>query len=341
MLERKTIVFIIVALVLLISEGSFAHNHPGYSHDGKIKTSHPAWMETLRDNVRISELSIPGTHDTMAFYGGDIAQTQTMSLENQLHSGVRALDVRCRHIENVFAIHHGIIYEKVFFDDVMNILVNFLAEHPSETVLMRVKEEYTPANNTRSFPETLDYYWARYQDYLWTPTSDNPELAEIRGKIVILQNFPSGKKYGINYNSFQIQDAYNLSNNWDLYGKWAKIKEHLKNADEGDGSTKYMHYLSGSVGSFPYFVASGHSSPGTSAPRLATGRTTPKWKDIWPDFPRVSCFIGLCTIAFEGTNVLAYERLGSEYKNRVGIIMSDFPGPGLIDRIIKLNDRLK
>lgn len=313
-----------------------AHDSPGYSHDSQAKTSNPDWMAGLKDDTLLSQLSIPGTHDTMSFYGGDAVQTQSMSLDAQLESGVRVLDIRCRHIEDIFAIHHGMVFQKTFFGDVLNTVTAFLNKHPNETVLMRVKEEYTPEKNTRTFAETFgDYYWKTWRNSFWTPTSDNPRLGDIRGKIVILQDFSSSQKYGINYDSFSTQDEYNLTTNWDLYGKWTAVKDHLQRANDGPSTTKYMNYLSGSGGSFPYFVVSGHSSPQTGAPRLATGLTTPGWKDKWPDFPRVSCFIGICTIAFEGTDVLTYERLGN-YK-RVGIIMSDFPGPGLITGTINLD----
>jgi len=104
-----------------------------------------------------------------------------------------------------------------------------------------------------------------------------------------------------------------------------------------------MNYLSGSgVGTshrlpFPYFVVSGHGHPATDANRLSTGRTTPAWNS-WPDFPRVNCFLGICTIAFEGTNTLTYGGiLNGYYTKRVGIIMTDFPGWDLINRIICLN----
>ena len=344
---------------MFFPEISFAHNNPGYSHDRESKTLNPRWMKAIKDNVTISELSIPGTHDTMSFYGGDAVQTQTMSLENQLKSGVRVLDIRCRHVENVFAIHHGMVFQKVFFGDVLNIVTKFLDENTSETVLMRVKEEYDPERNTRTFSETFHYYWDQYQDYMWTPTPgypepNNPKLGDIRGKIVVLSR-PSllSEKYRIDYDSFQIQDVYELDTNWDLYSKWEKVKQHLQkanDANEDNTSKKYMNFLSGAGWTelvvlpiptvYPYFVASGHSSPGTSASRLLTGRTTPGWNS-WQDFPRVGHFLGMSSIAFEGTNVLTYERLLWEYRNRVGIIMADFPGPGLIERIIELNDRLK
>jgi 1-phosphatidylinositol phosphodiesterase len=330
---------LIIGMVIacfLFTQPAIAHENQGYSHDAEAKTSNPDWMAALKDSTLVSQISFPGTHDTMSFYGGDIAQTQTMPLAAQLQSGVRVLDIRCRHIADIFAIHHGIVFQEVFFGDVLNMARDFLKDHPGEAVLMRVKEEYDPEKNTRTFEETFrDYYWANWKSLFWQPTSDNPTLGEIRGKVVVLQNFSASQKYGINYNSFSTQDEYHLDTNWDLYDKWTAVVKQLTAANQGSSSTKYMNYLSGSGGSFPYFVASGHSSPGTSAPRLATGRTTPGWKDSWPDFPRVNCFIGICTIAFEGTDVLTYEHL-NKY-NRVGTIMADFPGPGLIKRIIDLN----
>lgn len=216
---------------------------------------------------------------------------------------------------------------------------------------MRVKEEYNPTNNTRSFAETFHLrYWEneKYKDYLWKFTHWtsilNPTLGEIRGKIVILPNFPNTRTYGIPYNSFTIQDHYNLGSNHELYDKWLRVQKHLEEADKGRRDIKYMNYLSaaGKPFPFPYFVASGHTNPATKARRLATGRTTPGWNS-WPDFPRLDCVwmpFKVCTIAFEGTNVLTTDRLGN-YKNRVGIIMADFPGPGLIDRTIAFNNKFK
>ena len=118
------------------------------------------------------------------------------------------------------------------------------------------------------------------------------------------------------------------------------VKKHILKAKNGHQDTLYMNYLSAAKGSFPYFVASGHSSHGTSAPRLSTGLTTPGWSSSYPDFPRVSCFIGICTIAFEGINTLTANYIARRdiASDRLpGIIMADFPGKRLIDNIIHLN----
>ncbi|WP_338847047.1 phosphatidylinositol-specific phospholipase C [Massilia sp. W12] len=331
--------------ISLAAGDAYSHNHPAYSHDAQVKTNQADWMRALPDHLPLSRLSIPGTHDTMSFYGGDAVQTQSMSLPQQLQSGVRMLDIRCRRIDNKFAIHHGFVYQHANYDDVLQAVTRFLAEHPGETVLMRVKEEYEAANTTMSFAQIFNTYAndARYSQYFWRG-ANIPTLREVRGKIVLLRDF-SGIDWGLHYGSLNAQDAYHLRTNWDLYSKWEKIKAQLESANAERNSTTvppfFLNYLSGSGGSFPYFVVSGHSSPGTSAPRLATGLTTPGWKNSYPDFPRVSCFIGICTIAFEGSNVLTQEYIERKGLQHSGIVITDFPGPGLLDTIIRLNQRLR
>jgi 1-phosphatidylinositol phosphodiesterase len=39
-------------------------------------------------------MSIPGTHDTMALYGSDMIETQSVDLHSQLLAGIRILDIR-------------------------------------------------------------------------------------------------------------------------------------------------------------------------------------------------------------------------------------------------------
>ncbi|UXI70138.1 phosphatidylinositol-specific phospholipase C domain-containing protein [Tahibacter amnicola] len=333
-----------VLLSLALTHTASAHLSSAYSHDTGITHTQSDWMRGVAGHRRLKDLSLPGTHDTMAynvsFPLADIAQTQTMPLATQLAAGVRVLDIRCRRIDNKFTMHHGAVYLHANFDDVLQTVARFLQQHPGETVLMRIKEEHEPANSSMSFPEIFDTYAndPRYSGYFWKSNDPNPTLNDVRGKIVVLANF-AGARFGIAYGALAIQDNYHLSTNWALYDKWLAVKHHLLAANASDESVRafHMNYLSGSGGAFPYFVASGHSSPGTGASRLATGLTTPGWNSSYPDFPRVSCFIGICTIAFEGTNVLTSALIDAARLNFVGTVMADFPGQGLIDKIIALN----
>src|SRR5579864_9502172 len=67
------------------------------------------WMASLDSHLLLSQLSIPGSHDTMALYEPFPGTTkcQNLSLAEQLMAGVRFLDIRCRHTNNAFAIYHG------------------------------------------------------------------------------------------------------------------------------------------------------------------------------------------------------------------------------------------
>lgn len=94
------------------------------------------------------------------------------------------------------------------------------------------------------------------------------------------------------------------------------------------------------MGSFPYFVASGKSSPQNGAPRLATGLTTPGFSSYYPDFPRVACLWSLCTIAFEGINILGYDYFTGKAYDYIGIVYTDFFGDSLISKVISMNSNL-
>lgn len=327
---------------LILSGTAIAHTNDGYSHDANIMAYDKSeWMADLADDARLSDLSIPGTHDSGSRYGGAAIENQVMTISQQLNAGIRYLDIRVRHIDNAFAIHHGVKYQHLNFNDVMLAVTDFLKQHGTETVIMRLHEEYEPSDNTRSINETLDSYLKKYQDYFISDPYDNynPQLKKLRGKIFIIwDNFYGTGQVtagGRSLNSIRMQDAWSVKTNWDLYGKWEKVKNFIRNNKEYDDLS--INYLSASGGSFPYFIASGHSSAGTSAPRLATGLTTPGWKNKYPDFPRVSCAIGICTIAFEGTNTLTMDYLNANAITRTGIIAADFPGKGLISAVINKN----
>lgn len=139
------------------------HRTTAYSHESSISLDNSDWLSSLPDEVLLSSLSLPGTHESLSRgHGGEIAECQTLSLESQLKAGIRVLDVRCRHVENSFAIHHGIIFMHLMFGDVLQMVSKFLTDHPKETVLMRVKEEYDSANVTVTFeviyPKLLKFF---------------------------------------------------------------------------------------------------------------------------------------------------------------------------------------
>ena len=336
-----------IFIIVLFIPKSFAHWDSAYfrySDDGF--NSRSKWMSLIRDSVKLSELAIPGTHDSASWtVKTDHTDTQCINFENQLKYGIRFFDIGVRHISDGLTLHRGHFYLSMGLNDFLDDVNGFLDSNPTEIIIIGLKQEKSDGGeNTRSMSDTLDAYLNGNRRFLreW---KSSITVGEARGKFIIMSNFWAFDDHGLNYNNFYVQDDSYLTTNWDLYGRWESIWQHLSDARSGDKNSFYINYLSGYGGSFPYFVASGHTSPGTGAARLSTGQTTPGWKNSYPDFPRTDCFIGICTIAFEGTNILTRNKI-SEYTSQmrngqryrtVGIIVADFPGDSLISKTIDNN----
>lgn len=130
--------------------------------------------------------------------------------------------------------------------------------------------------------------------------------------------------YGLLKSSFTTHEHKIFANNHDLYDHWVSVKDFIISTNVASSSR--ISFWSGSGGSFPYFVASGKSSPGNNSPRLSTGLTTPSHASYYPEFPRVSCFISICNIVFEGINILGGTYLQANTIRYTGLRFLDFPG---------------
>lgn len=153
--------------------------------------SHPAWMRTIRDDVALTALSIPGTHNSCCVdVPLGIAETQNVDLPDQLNAGIRFLDIRLAHYQDNLFVHHDVVHMGKNYTDVLEICVSFLKKNPSEFIIMLVKEESRAdsalgrlapskiigklfsgettksADNTRSFAET-------FKARTWEATQDN------------------------------------------------------------------------------------------------------------------------------------------------------------------------
>jgi 1-phosphatidylinositol phosphodiesterase len=231
------------------------------SEEAQLKSSYTLsnWMGSLGDDLSISEISIPGAHDAGALYEPwpGTAICQDLTIGEQLEAGIRFLDIRCRHIEDAFAIHHGSIYQHMNFDDVLEYCWDFLSDYPTECIVMSVKEEYDSEDITETFEETFDNYVAK-NDSGWYLGETVPDLGSVRGKIVLFRRFsasstPKGisaydwqddTTFVINNDSstIKVQDDYNVSDNDE---KWEEITSLLEEANSGSSSTLYVNFTSG------------------------------------------------------------------------------------------------
>ncbi len=152
--------------------------------------SHTSWMRDIPDDAPVTMLSIPGTHNSCCIDGPlGLAKTQNLDLPDQLNAGIRFLDIRLTHYHDNLCVHHDVVCTEKSYADVLTICSNFLRRHPSETILMSVKDEtrfdsalgkFAPSQvlcklpignvanqseNTRSFEDTFKARtWERVED---------------------------------------------------------------------------------------------------------------------------------------------------------------------------------
>lgn len=164
-------------------------------------------MSGIQNGVKLSEISIPGTHDSCARFGGSAYQCQWFSITQQLNRGVRFLDVRCRYQaggesgrkQNIFfPIYHGTDIPEsqcILFEEVQAQCIAFLSENPSEVVVMNVQMEYSGDGDEfrKKFLELIEPYKKKHW-YLGNtiPTLDN----NLRGKIVLIRAYDAAKNAG-------------------------------------------------------------------------------------------------------------------------------------------------
>lgn len=330
--------FLIMALLaaVLLSLGGCSSSDPNcykgyyseYSFDADL-AHHPSWMAAIPDHVNVSSLSIPGTHDTMTYGMPDNIwlQCQNNNLSTQLQAGLRYFDIRGRLVNDTIGIYHSIGYTGFTFTDVVHDMFEFLEENPSETIIMRLKEEGKPVGEARESNKTFEEVFngfrftnpdtaAGFEKHLFQPESPTeadflPTLGAVRGKILLLENFPAEHgPYGILWDSplMQLEDLWIIPSADHLEEKWRAIEAALNLARESpdDNSALHVSHLSASVGVLPIEAAAG--------PRTR--------KEI------------------QGMNSRTGDWLEKEAQGRMGVVIVDFPGEKLVDAVIRRNEGL-
>ncbi|MDR1630826.1 MAG: phosphatidylinositol-specific phospholipase C [Oscillospiraceae bacterium] len=254
------------------------------------------WQKELAGNRSVTALTLPGTHDSCARFFRPYSQCQTLTVCEQLQRGVRFLDIRCRHIGNTFTMHHGLVYLKMIFDDVLNTCEAFLHENPSEFVFLSVKDEHTPEGNTRGFEETLAEYIAKRQGLFYTERRF-ASVEDLRGKLVLFSRY-AGNTMGLDatrwadMNSVTEQTEIVVQDNYMLKfpktSKWEDVRALLLRAEQQplDGRL-YVNFVSGTGVMCPDMARV--VAKRTNAALLAhiTGQANKRYGIVVLDFPEL------------------------------------------------------
>lgn len=262
-MEKKTLKQLIIAssisvLALTSSILSFVNLSDAKGTSLKSKE----WMKEIAGSKYLSQLSIPGTHDSGALYSiGDLAgKCQDLSIAKQLDAGARLLDIRLDVSGGQLKVIHGIVDERDTFDNVVDACKSFLKKHNSETIIMSVKEENVGKSN--NFHELVEEKIDKNKE-LWYIENNIPTLEEVRGKIVLFSRYQNNT-YGVDMfdgwqentsfdivhglNVYHVQDHYKLNN---VEEKMNSIKDCL-NYRELNPNVFTLNFMSGYLDSgFP------------------------------------------------------------------------------------------
>ncbi len=225
------------------------------------------WMSRLDDNMFLSRLSIPGSHNACTSGQSGSAHCQTYTLSEQLSKGVRMFDLRPRWDGSTMYIYHGMTKTSVKFNDAMSDLCSFLDNHPNEFlfVIMRHEDDNATTAQKNAWPEQMYNCLNAKRDYIidYSPTLT---VKEMRGKILVMSrneysNGPIGAYLqggGDNsvYDrtivgtsdakmSITTQDMYDVAGSGELDNKVDSIKSLL---NRSIGEKKYCLYFNHTSG---------------------------------------------------------------------------------------------
>ena len=201
------------------------------------------WMKEIPDDTKLSQMTIPGTHDSCSLFGICCARTQTWSLVEQMRAGLRYFDIRLRRIDDTLRAYHGFVDQKETFDRILVYAFDFLDKNPSETIIMEIISEYDMKNCTKSFKDLYEDYTKMYQDKIIPYQNKDITLGEIRGKLFVVKVFEGSTS---NIPNFLIQNSWSVNFRWYMNKKKRKIKQSFHRAIALNDTKINLNYLSAS-----------------------------------------------------------------------------------------------
>lgn len=223
--------------------------------DVSQNTESANWMSTLPDDVPLSAINMPATHDTgaTAMRGGDVApdewsmtQCQQLFPDEQLNMGIRAFDVRCDSTDDdgdPDIVHGDSLFQctnrdgsSMSLSNIMSDARNFLSHHSRECVIVVVKSDvWLNAGDDENVAKAVEPYITDNTYPLWRGQGI-PTLGEARGKVILLRRYEMGD-YKMAEGVEEWQFGFDLSD-WDSfsYKSEKKALEIFKtDLDDGDG----------------------------------------------------------------------------------------------------------
>ncbi|WP_033178824.1 phosphatidylinositol-specific phospholipase C domain-containing protein, partial [[Mycoplasma] anseris] len=230
------------------------------------------WMSDLNDKKLLSDLNIPGTHDSAMFdcvgaactFGKWYALTQGANFAEQLKLGIRFFDLRLTRNPELWMAHGVVWANNQNLEKTLDSFVEFLKNHPTEFIIIRVKDENT---SVKAEDREWEKYFLnvmkkpKYNDYLFKNSNKNknanPSVKELRGKILTFNHFhhliTTNADFGPLYrnNNIIFQDLYNLNHE----NKKVAISDTLNMSNNEINLKTYVNFISRANGEKPWYTA--------------------------------------------------------------------------------------
>lgn len=178
------------------------------------------WMSTLPDNLSISDIAIPGTHDSATYIAGIMGygtlaaliggvplagaglsvgqaflQCQSADFPAQFGMGIRFLDIRARVFNGSVVLCHGSVPLFRPLSLPFEAANDFLKANPRETIILCVKNDGDGADSGKIFSE-IHRLAKQYNCYTGCSV---PTLGAVRGRIMLVNRIHAEKNGGIHF----------------------------------------------------------------------------------------------------------------------------------------------
>ena len=196
----------ILPLLLVLTVGYLMYVEPAFETADRTEVQGSAdWMAKLNDGLALSEVVLPGTHDSatknvqLAFF----SKCQALSIGEQLNAGYRYLDIRLGADGDRLKLMHGFTNcmtsgwpwaGALYLDAVLEECYAFLRAHPTEAVVFAVKQEHGN-ESVKDFEALLNAYVQR-QPEKWLLTDHIPTVGEARGRLVLMRRYADEANLG-------------------------------------------------------------------------------------------------------------------------------------------------
>ncbi|CAE6471452.1 unnamed protein product [Rhizoctonia solani] len=193
------------------------------------------FLSETEDERLLSNVVLPGTHDSLAFYGWPVSQCQSPNqpLFTQLMSGIRLLDVRLSVVDGVLMAYHGAAPQRTSFSAILHTLHHFLQERSRECVVVSLKQEDYEYTSPKVFSRLVREEIERGEGgmAMWWLENRVPRLVEVRGRCIMLSRFGGdGKEWehaleGMGIHPTTWPDSRQEGFEWDLKGTTVKTHD--------------------------------------------------------------------------------------------------------------------